>query len=570
MRYDVVIGGGGLAGLSLARQLSLYMPDVSVAVVDPLVRPLPEAAFKVGESSVEVGARYFGEVLQLAPYLKQRHYRKFGLRYFLGDGSQPLHRRPECGADRALPVPSYQLDRGVLEHDMRGMVQDAGVALYEGCHLTDVRLGAAGADHAVDIFHKSNQTPETLTCRFFVDATGRRRLLQSKLGLSRESPHKASAAWFRIAGRIDLEEMVPASERAWHARVPDRMRYFSTNHMMGKGYWFWYIPLGSGNTSLGLVTDENIHPVRTYSTVEKMFAWLDTYEPQSAAFLRNRPLLDFKVLRNFSHLSRQVFSHERWACVGESGVFLDPFYSPGSDTICIGNTITQELIALDRAGALTPGVTKMYDRFFRGFIDTFLETYTDRYVTFGTPQVATEKVVWDTCLYWVWTGQVMFRELLKRPDLLPQLLSFGLKFSQLHTRVQDLLCDWARGAASRADYEFLAPYEIPYFKYLHDELAVARSPEAVVEGFAANLERFEEWAIDLFYRAVAEVRPDQLRELPQPPWVNAWGIGLDPSKWESDRLFTPPSAPRSLEPIRRMLTPGLKMADAALQVTAAG
>ena len=55
--------------------------------------------------------------------------------------------------------------------------------------------------------------------------------------------------------------------------------------------------------------------------------------------LRNRPLLDFKVLRNFSHLSRQVFSHHRWACVGESGVFLDPFYSPGSDLISIHNTL---------------------------------------------------------------------------------------------------------------------------------------------------------------------------------------------------------------------------------------
>jgi len=348
------------------------------------------------------------------------------------------------------------------------------------------------------------------------------------------------------------------------------MRYFSTNHFMGRGYWFWYIPLGSGNTSLGLVTDENIHPVRTYSTVEKCFEWLDTYEPHVAAHLRNRALMDFKVLRNFSHLSRQVFSHERWACVGESGVFLDPFYSPGSDTICIGNTITQELIALDRAGELTPETAKMYDRFYRAFIDTFLETYTNRYVTFGTPQVATEKVQWDTCLYWVWTGQVVFQDLLKRPDLLPQLLSYGLKFSQLHTRVQDLLCDWARAAAGRSDYAFLPPYEIPYFRYLHEELAVRRSPEAVIEGFAANLDRFEEWAIALFYRAIEDVHPEKLRDLPNPPWVHAWGIGLDPSKWESDRLFAPQSTPRSLEPLRRMLTPGVSIEDAILQVSAAG
>jgi flavin-dependent dehydrogenase len=569
MRYDVVIGGGGLAGLSLARQLSLSMPELSVAVVDPLVRPLPEAAFKVGESSVEVGARYFGEVLQLAPYLMQRHYRKFGLRYFMGDSSLPFHLRPEWGTNRPLPVPSYQLDRGVLENDLRGMVEDAGVTLYEGHHLSDVVLDQGSGDHAVDIVRRADGAAARLTCRFFVDATGRRRLLQTKLGLSRESPHKASAAWFRMEGRLDIDEMVPRAEREWHERVPDRMRYFSTNHLLGKGYWFWFIPLGSGNTSLGIVTDENIHPVRTYSTVEKAFQWLDRYEPRAAEYLRNRPLMDFKVLRNFSYLSRQVFSHHRWACVGEAGVFLDPFYSPGSDTIAIGNTIAQELIALDRDGKLTPGVTRTFDRFFRAFIDTFLETYTNRYATFGRQQVASEKFLWDTCLYWAWTGQFVFRDLLKRPELLPQLLGHGLKFSLLHKRVQDLLCDWAGAVEDRSDYRFLAPYDIPYFRHLHEDLAADKPLQSVLDDFSANLERFEEWAIALFYRAVADVHPGKLRDLPDPPWVNAWAIGLDPSKWEGDRLFTPPTLRRSLEPIRAMLTPGMLAPGNVLQAFAA-
>ena len=47
--FDVVICGGGLAGLMLARHLRLELPQLSVAVIDRLVRPLPEAAFQGGQ-----------------------------------------------------------------------------------------------------------------------------------------------------------------------------------------------------------------------------------------------------------------------------------------------------------------------------------------------------------------------------------------------------------------------------------------------------------------------------------------------------------------------------------------
>ncbi|MCA9611955.1 MAG: FAD-dependent oxidoreductase, partial [Myxococcales bacterium] len=49
--YDVIVCGGGLAGLTLAYQLRQELPDASVAVVERQKRPLPEAAHKVGESS---------------------------------------------------------------------------------------------------------------------------------------------------------------------------------------------------------------------------------------------------------------------------------------------------------------------------------------------------------------------------------------------------------------------------------------------------------------------------------------------------------------------------------------
>lgn len=50
--YDAIIVGGGLAGLTLARQLHLEVPALRVLLAEKRTHPVPEAAFKVGESSV--------------------------------------------------------------------------------------------------------------------------------------------------------------------------------------------------------------------------------------------------------------------------------------------------------------------------------------------------------------------------------------------------------------------------------------------------------------------------------------------------------------------------------------
>jgi 2-polyprenyl-6-methoxyphenol hydroxylase-like FAD-dependent oxidoreductase len=95
--YDVLICGGGLAGLALARQIRLELPALSVAVVDRLIRPLPEAAHKVGESTVELASYYLAKVLQLEDHLRQEQLPKLGLRFFFGDAHGPLEERPELG-----------------------------------------------------------------------------------------------------------------------------------------------------------------------------------------------------------------------------------------------------------------------------------------------------------------------------------------------------------------------------------------------------------------------------------------------------------------------------------------
>src|ERR1700761_2238801 len=80
-RYDVVIMGGGLAGLAMANQLMLARPQTSLLVFDKRADPAPEAAFKVGESSVEIGAHYYRSAVGMADHLDETQLRKPGLRF---------------------------------------------------------------------------------------------------------------------------------------------------------------------------------------------------------------------------------------------------------------------------------------------------------------------------------------------------------------------------------------------------------------------------------------------------------------------------------------------------------
>ncbi len=69
---DVVIMGGGLAGLTLALQLRQRFAQLEIVVLERMRHPVREAAHKVGESSVEIAAHYFDTVLGLREHLTAR------------------------------------------------------------------------------------------------------------------------------------------------------------------------------------------------------------------------------------------------------------------------------------------------------------------------------------------------------------------------------------------------------------------------------------------------------------------------------------------------------------------
>ena len=129
-QYDVAILGGGLAGLTLARQLLMKRPETRIAVIEKRQFPVSETTHKVGESTVEIGAHYFGEELQLKKHLTDQQLPKFGLRFFFKDACQSLAEGTEVGGSTFFSAPSYQVDRGRLENYLAETAIEMGATIF--------------------------------------------------------------------------------------------------------------------------------------------------------------------------------------------------------------------------------------------------------------------------------------------------------------------------------------------------------------------------------------------------------------------------------------------------------
>ncbi len=393
---DVLIAGGGLAGLSLSLQLKREHPELDITVLEKQKHPVPIAAHKVGESTVEIGGHYLANKVGLAEHLEQDQLPKFGLRYFFGGDKKPndLAAYDELGISEFFPVRTFQIDRGILENHMLKKARQAGIDVQDGTSVRSLSLGSKGGQHKVTA--RADDREFSVTSRWLVDSTGRQAKLKKHLDLARPVDHDICSVWLRTANKVDVDALGTGAD--WRERCGDNSRWLSTNHMMGTGYWFWLIPLASGSTSIGLVFDPAIHAVRDVNTMDRLMTWLQKHEPIMAAALEpeRATILDFHLLRHFAHGSRQLFSADQWAVTGEAGLFLDPFYSPGSDFIAISNSIVAHLIGEQKPRRKALFFQQMYLSVF----DSMLPLYQQQYPGFGDRDLMTLKTIWDYSYYW--------------------------------------------------------------------------------------------------------------------------------------------------------------------------
>jgi hypothetical protein len=310
--------------------------------------------------------------------------------------------------------------------------------------------------------------------------------------------------WFRISERITVDDWSDDAE--WRARCATPTRWLSTNHLVGEGYWVWLIPLSSGSHSVGIVADPRSHPLEEMNTFERAMQWLQRTQPRLYDALDGRrdKLQDFAYFRRFSYDCRQIFSTRRWALAGEAGRFLDPFYSPGSDFIAIGNTYITELIARDRAGLPLAAHTAIYEQIFRSFYDSTLALYVDQYPLFGDPEVLPVKIVWDYTYYWSVLAQLFFADRLADMAALSHLRAELDACCRLNIEVQGFLRGWGRLSQRRNPAVMLDQARLPWFAELNRSLQDPLDDAAFRQRLQLAEERLRALALEILVRATGE------------------------------------------------------------------
>lgn len=487
---DVLILGGGLAGLCLARQLQIETSGLTVVVIEAGAHPVSVAAHKVGESTVEIGAFYLAETLQLRSYLDTHHLKKFGLRCYFGNAVD-IARADELGASTPLPVSSYQLDRGLLENHLAGLLGESDYELHTSARVREVSFEADGAGSVV---YEHNNEKHHITSRWVIDATGRRGLFRRRMQLETANDLNGNAVWFRVNTRIRVDDW--SNDKKWQERICRGERWLSTNHFMGQGYWVWLIPLSSGATSVGIVADAQAHPIKHFTSFDSVCNWLAEKQPQLAravlAALDGNPPMDFAWTRNYSYGCSEWFSRrkskQQWALTGEAGLFLDPFYSPGMDFIAYANTFIADLIRRESEGEPIATRQLLYQQTYLSIYESSLHLYQNQYNGFGNFRLMSLKTVWDYAYYWGVLGLLFFQKSITDMDLLTSRRDSLASIRKIHQELQQyfqlIACNEPVIEPSAA---FTDHADIALLKRLNGELADALATGEVGERLDANL-----------------------------------------------------------------------------------
>jgi flavin-dependent dehydrogenase len=400
------------------------------------------------------------------------------------------------------PLVTYQLDRGRLENELGRLCTADGVEFRTGSKVSQVELAPEQPYHRLRVGPEGGE--RTVRARWVIDASGRGRVLARQLGLHKRVGHTANAAWLRVGHPIDLGTWTDGP--AWHARIREGRRELSTNHLMGPGYWVWLIRLAGGSISIGIVAEAATHPFDEFNTLERALDWLRRHEPRCARAVEEHrdEIRDFRVMRDYAYSCEKVFDGSaRWCLTGESGVFLDPLYSPGLDLIAISNGLVVDIVTRSLDGEDVGAVAATHDAVFRRIADMWLAVYENQYSLMGNARVMSSKVIWDTAFYWGVFGLLFFHDRFRGVAGSATLAGELQRLTEISNRVQAFFREWASIDTPALAARFVDLYSpLNFMVRLHAGMADELPGDKFDERFSANATLFAQLAGQLVTRVI--------------------------------------------------------------------
>lgn len=346
--YDVVVIGGALSGAATATLLLRKNPGIRILIVEKTER----LTRRVGEATVEVSGYFLGRVLGLTKYLNEHHIAKQGLRFwFANDRVESLDQASEIGPKYLARLPSYQIDRAELDEEVLRRAAESGAEVLRQATVCNVEL-VSGGTQTLEIKHDDQRLH--ITARWIVDASGLSALLSRKNGWWRaNTDHPTAAAWTRWKGVKDWDGRELAEKFPEWSAAQYGTRGTATNHILGDGWWSWWIPLKGGDTSVGVVWDQRLvdFPRDGRGIGERLRTFLSKH-PVAREILEDAEYVgeDMHWRKNLAYRST-TFAGDGFALVGDAAAFLDPFYSPGMDWIGFTASCAADLITRQRKDA---------------------------------------------------------------------------------------------------------------------------------------------------------------------------------------------------------------------------
>ena len=328
--FDVGVIGGGPAGASAGAYLARAGLRVCVLESEHFPRP------HVGESLVPSSNRVFQELGLVEKLLAAGFPKKYGAAWTAADRG-PVYQTDwkaanthpsRVGADthariafgeRAQPGVeldhTFHVDRAKFDLLLLQHAHELGATVYEGVRARHVELEARGA--RIHVGFGKKEVP--LDVGLVVDASGRRTLLGTQLGLKVKDP---------VFDQYALHTWFEGYDRRVLAKHDEQADYIFIHFLPLTNTWVWQIPITDSITSVGVVTQRQNFAKSRRERADFFWACLDSRPELGAALRAAHQVTPLREEGDYSYAMTQL-AGDRFILLGDAGRFVDPIFSTG-------------------------------------------------------------------------------------------------------------------------------------------------------------------------------------------------------------------------------------------------